>query len=46
MSLFMGGATTPSRAVVQSAGHAFRFKAALLKEEFSRYGGAPFPTSR
>jgi CRP-like cAMP-binding protein len=38
ISLFMGGETTPSRAVVQSAGHAFRLRAALLKEEFARYG--------
>jgi len=38
ISLFMGGETTPSRAIVQSAGHAFRLKAALLKEEFARYG--------
>ena len=30
---------TPSRAVVQSAGHAYRLKAQLLKEEFDR-GGA------
>src|ERR1700732_688392 len=33
ISLFMGGESTPSRAVVQSAGHAFRLKAALLKNE-------------
>jgi len=38
ISLFMGGETTPSRAVVQSAGHAFRLKAALLKNEFGRFG--------
>jgi CRP-like cAMP-binding protein len=38
ISLFMGGETTPSRAVVQSAGHAFRLKAALLKTEFGRFG--------
>src|SRR6202162_4947587 len=38
ISLFMGGDTTPSRAVVQSAGHAFRLKAALLKNEFGRFG--------
>jgi hypothetical protein len=31
ISLFMGGDTTPSRAVVQSAGHGFRLKADLLK---------------
>jgi CRP-like cAMP-binding protein len=38
ISLFMGGESTPSRAVVQSAGHAFRLKAALLKDEFGRFG--------
>jgi CRP-like cAMP-binding protein len=38
ISLFMGGETTPSRAVVQSAGHGFRLKAALLKNEFGRFG--------
>ena len=39
VSLFMGGETTPSRAVVQSAGHAYRLPGVLLKEEFTR-GGA------
>src|SRR5664279_3665500 len=38
ISLFMGGDTTPSRAVVQSAGFAFRLRAALLKDEFGRFG--------
>ena len=38
ISLFMGGETTPSRAVVQSAGYAFRLKAELLKTEFGRFG--------
>ena len=38
ISLFMGGDTTPSRAVVQSAGYAFRLKADLLKNEFGRFG--------
>ena len=38
ISLFMGGDTTPSRAVVQSAGHGYRLKAGLIKEEFSRAG--------
>ncbi|MHB8471926.1 MAG: Crp/Fnr family transcriptional regulator [Gammaproteobacteria bacterium] len=38
ISLFMGGETTPSRAVVQSAGHGYRLKAELLKEEFNRAG--------
>src|SRR5438132_6836776 len=34
----MGGDTTPSRAVVQGAGHGFRLKAELLKKEFGRFG--------
>lgn len=38
VSLFMGGETTPSRAVVQSAGHAYRMPGQLLKEEFTRAG--------
>jgi len=38
ISLFMGGETTPSRAVVQSAGHGYRLKAHLLKTEFNRAG--------
>ena len=38
ISLFMGGETTPSRAVVQSAGHGFRLRAQLLKNEFGRFG--------
>jgi CRP-like cAMP-binding protein len=38
ISLFMGGDTTPSRAVVQSAGYGFRLKAQLLKDEFGRFG--------
>lgn len=36
VSLFMGGETTPSRAVVQSAGHAYRLSGKVLKEEFTR----------
>ncbi|QSI78644.1 Crp/Fnr family transcriptional regulator [Niveibacterium microcysteis] len=36
VSLFMGGETTPSRAVVQSAGHAYRMKGPVLKDEFER----------
>ncbi|HEY0269054.1 MAG TPA: Crp/Fnr family transcriptional regulator [Methyloradius sp.] len=36
ISLFMGGETTPSRAIVQSAGHGYRMKAELLKIEFRR----------
>jgi len=38
ISLFMGGETTPSHAVVQSAGYAVRLKAQLLKDEFARFG--------
>jgi CRP-like cAMP-binding protein len=38
IALFMGGESTPSRAVVQSAGHAYRLKAAVLKSEFGRGG--------
>jgi CRP-like cAMP-binding protein len=38
ISLFMGGNTTPSRAIVQSAGQAYRLKANLLSSEFERYG--------
>jgi CRP-like cAMP-binding protein len=38
VSLFMGGESTPSRAVVQSAGLGCRLKAALMKEEFDRAG--------
>src|ERR1700691_3410739 len=39
ISLFMGGETTPSRAVVQSAGYAYCLDSKLLKAEFVR-GGA------
>ena len=39
VSLFMGGETTPSRAIVQSAGFAYRLIGQLLKEEFHRNGG-------
>jgi CRP-like cAMP-binding protein len=38
ISLFMGGESTSSRAVVQSAGKGFRLKANMLKEEFNRAG--------
>jgi CRP-like cAMP-binding protein len=40
ISLFMGGESTPSRAVVQSAGQAFRLKANLMLQEFNRAGPA------
>jgi CRP-like cAMP-binding protein len=36
IALFLGGETSPSRAVVQSAGHGFRLKARVIKEEFDR----------
>jgi len=36
VSLFMGGESTPSRAVVQSAGVGFRLRAQVLKDEFNR----------
>jgi len=39
IALFMGGETTPSRAVVQSAGSAWRCEPAAIKAEFAR-GGA------
>jgi CRP-like cAMP-binding protein len=38
ISLFMGGESTSSRAVVQSAGKGFRLKAQLMKQEFNRAG--------
>ena len=38
VSLFMGGETTPSRAVVQSAGQGFRLSAERLKAEFNLAG--------
>jgi len=38
ISLFMGGETTPSRAVVQSEGFGYRIRAQLLKDEFGRFG--------
>jgi CRP-like cAMP-binding protein len=36
ISLFMGGESTPSRAVVQSAGQGVRLEASVLKDEFNR----------
>ncbi len=38
VSLFMGGGSTTSRAVVQSAGHGFRLRSGVLMEEFNRAG--------
>lgn len=36
IALFMGGETTPNRAIVQSAGHAYRLLGQRLKDEFHR----------
>ncbi|MGB5082657.1 MAG: Crp/Fnr family transcriptional regulator [Burkholderiales bacterium] len=36
VALFMGGESTPSRAVVQSAGHAYRLASKVLKREFEQ----------
>jgi CRP-like cAMP-binding protein len=38
ISLFMGGESTPSRAVVQSAGKGYRMRAQTIKDEFNRSG--------
>jgi len=38
IALFMGGESTPSRAVVQSAGRGYRLRAAAIKQEFDRSG--------
>ncbi|AVY95253.1 MULTISPECIES: Crp/Fnr family transcriptional regulator [Microvirgula] len=38
VAVFMGGESTPSRAIVQSAGHAFRLPGQRLKDEFNRHG--------
>ena len=40
ISLFMGGESTPSRAVVQSAGRGMRLPASFIKAEFNRAGSA------
>lgn len=39
IALFMGGETMPNRAVVQSAGYAYRMTVQHIKEEFARVGG-------
>jgi len=36
ISIFMGGGSTPSRAVVQSAGQGFRLRSGAMKDEFGR----------
>jgi CRP-like cAMP-binding protein len=38
VAVFMGGESTPSRAIVQSAGSAYRLPGQLLKDEFNRHG--------
>ena len=38
IAIFMGGDTTPNRAVVQSAGRAFKIRASLMKDEFTLGG--------
>jgi len=38
ISLFMGGNTTPSSAVVQTAGHGYRLERRVLMQEFNRAG--------
>jgi len=38
IALFMGGASTTSQALIQSAGNGFRLRAAVLHEEFARVG--------
>ena len=38
VALFMGGLSTPSRALVQSAGFAYRMPGQRLKDEFNRHG--------
>ena len=38
IALFMGGESTPSRAIVQSAGQSYRLLAQRLKDEFNRHG--------
>jgi CRP-like cAMP-binding protein len=38
ITLFMGGESTPSRSLVQSAGYAYRLPRSRVKEEFNRHG--------
>jgi len=38
ISLFMGGETTPTQAIVQTGGHGYRIKTALMMAEFNRSG--------
>jgi CRP-like cAMP-binding protein len=39
VAIFMGGNTMPNRAIIQSAGHAYRLRKPLLMEEFNRADG-------
>ncbi|MEO8331570.1 MAG: Crp/Fnr family transcriptional regulator, partial [Gallionella sp.] len=39
IALFMGGNTTPSRAIVQTGGYGYRLKMRVMMEEFNRIGG-------
>ena len=43
LALYMGGESTPSRAIVQSAGYAYRLQGNVLKEEFERGGTLLYP---
>jgi len=36
--MFIGGESTPSRAIVRNTDHAYRLKSQLLKDEFNRHG--------
>jgi CRP-like cAMP-binding protein len=38
VALFMGGGTMPNRAVVQSAGYAYRLRGTIMQKEFDLYG--------
>jgi len=38
IALFMGGGTMPNRAIVQSAGYAYRLRGTTMQVEFDRYG--------
>ena len=38
IALFMGGMTTPTRALVQTGGHGYQLPSGLLMEEFDRFG--------
>ncbi|PKM33820.1 MAG: Crp/Fnr family transcriptional regulator [Gammaproteobacteria bacterium HGW-Gammaproteobacteria-10] len=39
VAIFMGGGTMPNRAIVQSAGHAYRLRKKVFMQEFNRSGG-------